>query len=174
MPLKVSDAMMGCTSFNESYCNWSSYHSLSIIVVIIAKDFLMKLACILCYLFHHISDRYSLPQPTSKKMKVTILLVALCLVVASVMAAGKGGYYHGGYYRLVLLNLSERPKVQSKPNKVLAYVFCQSQELIRTSNLSGLTFLWPCMCAIGLGYPNPCHYVWYVTWLSRCWYSKAI
>ena len=50
-------------------------------------------------------------------------------------------------------------EIQSNPDKVLASVLCQSEDFIRTRTLSGLTFLQPCMCEVGLCYADPKHHV---------------
>ena len=63
--------------------------------------------------------------------------------------------------------------VQSNPDRVLASILCQSEDFIRTRSLSGLTFLWPCMCAIGLDNANPEHHVYHLTLLTGYWYTKA-
>ena len=64
-------------------------------------------------------------------------------------------------------------EIQSNPDKVLASVLCQSEDFIRTRTLSELTFLWHCMCAIGLDNANPKHHVYHLTFLTEHCYTKA-
>ena len=63
-----------------------------------------------------------------------------------------------------MLDKRYRQIIQSNPDKVLASVLCQSEDFIRTRTLSGLTFLWPCRCEIGLCNVIQC--IMYSIWLG--------
>ena len=66
-----------------------------------------------------------------------------------------------GYEKYInlLTRQSRWIELQSNPDKVLASVLCQSEDFIRMRTLSGLTFLWPCVCEIGLCNADPKHHV---------------
>ena len=71
----------------------------------------------------------------------------------------------------------------SKPKFLLGHLlhqlFClpnyalQKRGLSQDNELSGLTFLWPCMCAIGLDNANLKHHVYCLISMTEYWYTTA-
>ena len=77
----------------------------------------------------------------------------------------------------VVFSFQSQVSAEPPPSSAILFVcptmLCKSEDFLWTMTLSGLTFLWPCMCAIGLDNANLKHHVYCLISMTEYWYTTA-